>query len=71
LKDQYRHRKTILVLGAASAMLGKVGIANALPSRGADPGLIVAKTGADAKKSFMAALAKHRHVARDRDSPSI
>jgi catalase len=71
LKNQYRHCMTILVLGTASALLNKAGIATTLPSGEADPGLIVAKAGVDAGKSFMSALTKHRHVARDQDPPLI
>ena len=44
VKDQYRHCKPILVLGAASALLDKAGIPPTLPTGEADPGLIVAKS---------------------------
>jgi catalase len=71
LKDQYRHCKTLLVLGAAAAILDKAGIPKALPSGKPDPGLIVATQGANAGKAFVTALAKHRHVERDQDLPPV
>jgi catalase len=66
LKDQYRHCKTLLVIGGGSALLQQAGI----PTESPDDGLILSKERADAKH-FIAALAKHRHVERDRDPPSV
>jgi catalase len=72
LKDQYRHCKTILVLGAASMLLDKVGISRDPPWEGGDPGLIVAASGAEADpQAFIDAIAQHRHPARDTDPPPI
>lgn len=71
VKDQYRHCKTILVLGDSVAVLEKAGIPKVLASGKVDPGLIIAAQGANAAKSFIAALAKHRHVDRDQDPPSV
>jgi catalase len=73
LKDQYRHCKTILVLGAATALLEKAGVPPALPSGKADPGLIVGPPeGTDAAVTrFIAALAAHRHFARETDPPAV
>ncbi len=73
VKDQYRHCKTILALGASRAILERCGISVALPSGDADPGLILVglrEPGA-AAKAFVAAVGKHRHVERDRDPPLI
>jgi catalase len=67
LKDQFRHCKTILVMGNASALLEKAGI----PMDAPDAGLILAKAGSDPDTLFIAALAKHRHVERDRDPPTV
>jgi catalase len=53
-------------MGGASALLEKAGI----PLDAPDPGLILAKAGAD-PKTFIAALARHRHVERDRDPPLV
>ncbi len=71
LKDQYRHCKTLLVLGASVALLDKAGIPKVLPSGKPDPGLLIAPQGATAAKGFIAALAKHRHPERDQDPPSV
>ncbi len=72
LKDQYRHCKTILVLGASVALLEKAGIPKVLPSGKPDPGLMIAAAqGATVAKGFIAALAKHRHAERDQDPPSV
>jgi catalase len=72
LKDQYRHCKTILALGASSMLLEKVGIQVQLPSGTEDPGLLV-QASADGfdPKDFMAAVGKHRHPARDTDPPLV
>jgi catalase len=73
LKDQYRHCKSILVLGAASKLLKKAGIFEVLPSGEPDPGLLVAEpSGYDsAPKRFITAIARHRHPERDTDPPII
>ena len=72
IKDQYRHCKTILVLGNSTELLQRAGIAVTLPTGATDPGIIV---GADASDStvqkFIAAVARHRHVERDRDPPLV
>ncbi len=73
LKDQYRHCKSILVLGESAKLLKKAGIFETLPSGEPDPGLLVATpSGYDsAVQSFIAAIAQHRHAARDCDPPLI
>ena len=72
LKDQYRHCKPILVLGAAAELLAAAGIPQKLPSGKADPGLIVVGSrdpgSADA---FLAALGRHRHFERETDPPLV
>jgi catalase len=72
LKDQYRHCKTILALGASTLLLKKAGISRELPTGTADPGLLLAGS-ADAldPRLFIDAVAKHRHPARDSDPPTI
>ncbi len=72
VKDQYRHCKTILALGASVQLLQKIGISQTLPSGVHDPGLLIVATptALDAQ-GFMAAIAKHRHPARDMDPPLI
>jgi catalase len=72
LKDQYRHCKTILALGASTQLLDKVGIDYQRLGGGEDPGLMaVDSTEALDPRIFIAALAKHRHPARDTDPPPI
>jgi catalase len=73
LKDQYRHCKTIWVLGESSKLLEKAGIFEVLPSGETDPGLILTASGEaeGAAEDFIAALGKHRHPQRDSDPPLI
>jgi len=73
LKDQYRHCKPILVLGASAALLDKAGIPPMLPSGDADPGLL-RFAGEDidgALEAFAAAIVKHRHFERETDPPMV
>ena len=67
LKDQYRHCKTILALGASSLLLKQAGISMQLPTGDPDPGLFVGAS----PKSFIAGIARHRHPERDADPPLI
>ena len=73
LKDQYRHCKTILVLGASSALLDRAGISVKLSGGNADPGLIVAESGnaSTGIQAFIKAVAMHRHPERETDSPIV
>ena len=73
VKDQYRHCKTLLALGASSALLDKAGISLALPSGEDDPGLFTADASqADSvAEDFITAIGLHRHTERDRDPPLI
>ena len=71
VKDQFRHAKTILALGAGAKLLDAAGIPAAPKGKGADAGLLrYAKTG-DAAKAFIAAVAKHRHFDRQVDPPPV
>jgi catalase len=80
IKDQYRHCKTILALGASASLLEKAGI-SAVPgdtAKGkkggpADPGLIVQAAGDTgvALDRFMQAMARHRHFERETDPPAL
>jgi catalase len=73
VKDQFRHCKTLLALGAGEKLLSAASIPPAGPRGKPDPGVLrmdaadVAKVGA----AFAAALAKHRHFARQTDPPEI
>jgi catalase len=73
LKDQYRHCKTILVVGEAGALLGEASIPSTTPSGEVDPGLLQF-SGKDleaAIPAFVDALAKHRHWVRESDPPAV
>jgi catalase len=66
LKDQYRHCKPILVLGAAERLLAAAGISAALPSGKRDPGLIVAsRADQSVAGAFVKAISRHRHYERE------
>ena len=72
IKDQYRHGKTLLVLGASRALLKMAGIASELPDGRADPGIVIADGASSAAvKAFIEALAKHRHPQRETDPPRV
>ncbi len=67
IRDQHRHAKPILALGAtARQLLAGAGVAETLPSGQPDPGLVRADAaGADAAGDFLTALARHRHFERE------
>ena len=69
LKDQYRHCKPILALGAGRELLDRAAIPTALPSGDPDPGLILGTRGA--VSAFLKALAVHRHFDRETDPPRV
>ena len=73
IKDQYRHCKPILVLGASSALLGKAGIPPKLLNGAADEGLIMAAAGESGKAgtAFIKAIAQHRYPERETDPPMV
>ena len=73
IKDQYRHCKTLMALGASEALLTEAGIPMTLPDGSEDPGLILADA-ADATAAaadFIAAVALPRHASRDSDPPRV
>jgi catalase len=73
IKDQYRHAKPLLALGAAADLLESAGIALILPSGEADPGVLMGKdlTPAKALPGFVKAIARHRHPEREVDPPRV
>ena len=73
LKDQYRHCKPILLMGAARELLAAGGIPPELPSGGVDTGLLQfdAKEIEAAVEGFVDALTKHRHFERETDPPRV
>jgi len=73
IKDQYRHCKTILLLGSAAKLLDRAGIPATLPSGKPDEGLLTmaAKPVGEAEAAFSKGLARHRHFERDNDPPMV
>ena len=72
LKDQYRHCKPLMALGAGSDLLRRAGIPQTLPTGKPDSGMVVgpAANGALAD-AFLKALARHRHFDRETDPPLV
>ena len=61
----------ILVLGAGMQLLGACGIDATLPDGQPDPGLVVASDARAWMDDFVAAIAAHRHFARETDPPRV
>jgi catalase len=70
IKDQYRHCKPILALGAATKLLDAAGVP---ADTGADGGILrqAAEDVDAATASFIKAIAKHRHFERETDPPRV
>jgi catalase len=73
VREQYRHCKPLMVVGAGAALLKKAGVPPALPDGSADPVLIGTEADdlAAAVVAFKAALAGHRSFAREADPPAV
>jgi catalase len=72
VKEQYRHCKPILVIGAGASFLDKVSIPKTLPSGRPDPGLVLADSFEPrVSETFVKALAKHRHFERETEPPRV
>ena len=73
IKDQYRHAKPILALGAAAALIENAGVPAVLPSGKKDPGLLLREHDAasDALPDFIRAVGRHRHHEREVDPPAV
>lgn len=73
IRDQYRHCKPILVLGAAASLLERAEVPPVLPTGEADASLIRATPDQldDALARFMESLAKPRLLERETDPPQI
>jgi catalase len=67
VREQYRHCKPILVLGAGAKLLAKAMVPTALPDGSDDPALLVDGSVDD----FKTALASHRAFARETDPPMV
>ena len=74
IQNQYRHCKTLLVLGASRALLESVGASETLPDGSEDPGVVFAEDAdgvEEATQAFIEALARHRHWERETDPPLV
>jgi len=71
IKDQYRHCKPILALGASEQLLRACDIDKTLRNGEADPGVLVGADASALADAFIDAIAKHRHFARETDPPRV
>jgi len=73
VRQQYRHCKPIMVVGAGAALLAAAGVPATLPDGSADSGLIGthSETLPQALAAFKEALAGHRSFARETDPPLV
>jgi catalase len=73
VRQQYRHCKPIMVVGAGAALLQAAGVPTTLPDGSADTGLVGTdgETLPKALAAFKGALAGHRSFARETDPPMV
>ena len=71
VKDQYRHCKTILALGAGAKLLEAANIPGSLPDGKKDPGLLRFNRMEEGVATFIEAVARHRHPERYSDPPRV
>ena len=75
IRDQFRHCKTILSLGASRELMVKAGLPASLAKSHSlgTTGLVFADAdGIDnAMEAFMAGMARHRHFGREMDPPLL
>ncbi len=72
ISNQHRHGKTILALGASTALLAQAGVAMTLASGAADPGMVTgtAAEASQAAAAFITGLGRHRHPERELGAPA-
>ena len=66
VKEQFRHCKSMLLLGPAPALLAAAGI-----DAPTDGGFIGASAGQGANDAFIAAIGKHKHYEREQDPSPV
>jgi catalase len=71
VKDQYRHCKTILAIGAGAKLLEAANIPGSLPDGKKDPGLLRFNQVEEGVATFIEAVARHRHPERYSDPPRV
>ncbi|MDP2367165.1 catalase [Rhodoferax sp.] len=66
IQDQYRHGKSLLVLGEARCLLDEAYVSSRLPNGEVDPGMVFSDGGDQASlDTFIKAIACHRHPQRE------
>jgi catalase len=70
VKDQFRHCKAILALGAGEKLLAAAGIPVA-KNGNAGAGVLRFADAESATEPFIAAVARHRHFERQTDPPAV
>ena len=73
IRNQYRHCKTILVMGNSKALIAMADLPEAMPNGEPDPGILFSADGKDKKafQSFIQAIGQHRHFERETDPPAV
>lgn len=73
LRDQYRHDKPFLVLGAGRQLVAAAGLPVALPNGEPDPGIVIADPANlnAALAAFKTAIMRHKVYARETDPPRV
>jgi catalase len=71
IRDQYRHCKPILVLGAGVGLLRAAGLGPALNAEAMAPGLMVETSAQAGASALIAALAGPRRFERETDPPKV
>jgi catalase len=73
VKEQYRHCKPILMLGAGQDLVENAGVPLTLSTGDPDPGMLrfPDEHVEEALAPFVEAIAKHRHFAREIDPPLV
>ena len=71
IRDQFRHCKPILAIGAGVELLKAAGLGPALGPDEIAPGLIVESDARAGAEALIAGLAGHRHFERETDPPRV
>ncbi|WP_431286884.1 catalase [Roseateles chitinivorans] len=71
IRDQFRHCKPILALGAGVSLLRAAGLGPAVEPDVMTPGLFTGGSAEKGAKSLIEALATHRHFERETDPPKV
>ncbi|MES2950800.1 MAG: catalase [Pseudomonadota bacterium] len=72
IKNQFRHGKTLLVLGMSTRLINMANLPTELPGGSADPGLIFSdEVGPAYVEQFIQGITRHRHPQRETDPPKV